>query len=324
MLKKIFGPLIYLFTDKKKLIVLVLFLTMVFGILIFPYDDMSDMITALFAKNSHDQVFVQFDDLGIGFLPPSLKMSNVTLDTPVLPTLKAKKLYLAPNIAGLLAFSPGFSASIEDVLKGDIHFDLRAGKKVSDAVKLQNITLKLKSLDLKSLTGYLQAQVDLEGAIGATIDAAIDPTLVEQPDGEVTLDIDKFRLPTSTVPTMLGPVSLPNTEISHISLKGQLKGGNLDITDGVIGQQGDTINGKIKGRIGLRLIHVGNQVAPEFGAYEFKIDLNFDRAAEKNFGLFLNLFDKYRTVTGAGSRYAFRLSAQNFNVPPNPTALGSW
>ncbi len=303
---------------------LMVLMTFVFALLVFPYDDLSDMITELVAKNSQNQVFVQFDDLGIGFLPPSLKMSNVSLDTPVLPTIKAKKLYLAPNIAGLLAFSPGFSATIEDVLKGEVDIDLRAGKKVNDNIRLQNASVKLKDLDLKSLTTFAQAQLDLEGSVAATLSAQVDPTLTEQPDGSLTLDISKFRLPPSTIPTPMGPVSLSNLEISHISLKGDLKNGNFDISEGTIGQQGDAINGRIKGRIGIRLRMVGNQVVPDLGAYELKIDLSFDRLTEKNFGIFLSLVDKFRTVTGSGTRYAFRLSTPNINIPPNPTALGSW
>src|SRR6185312_1616968 len=124
------------------------------AILVFPYDDLSDMITELIAQNSQNQVFVQFDDLGIGFFPPSLKMSNVSLDTPILPTVKAKKLFLAPNIAGLLAFSPGFSASIEDVLKGDIQIDYRSGKKLPNDAREQNVKVSVDKIDLKSLTAF--------------------------------------------------------------------------------------------------------------------------------------------------------------------------
>lgn len=324
MFRKIFSPFIYLISEKKRLMLFTIFMAPVFAVLIFPYDDLSDMITSLITKNSNGQVYVQFDDLGMGFLPPSLKMSNVSVDTLMAPTIKAKKIYLAPSIAGLLKFSPGFSANIEDFLKGSVDIDLQGGKKVSDAVKLQNVSIKLKSLSLKSLLNYGQVQVDAEGSLAAAFVAAVDPALIEQPDGEVSIDIDKFKLPASTLPTMLGPVSLPNTEISHISAKGTLKSGNLEITEATIGQAGDTFNGRVKGKIAMRLVRMGSQIVPELGAYEVKIDLNFDRVSEKGYSLFLSLFDKYRTVTGSGSRYAFRLSAQNMNMPPNPSALGSW
>jgi type II secretion system protein N len=324
VVENIFGPILYVLREKKKMIFLILILIPIFAIAIFPYDDLSDMITELIAQNSQNQVFIQFDDLGIGILPPSLKMSNVAVDTAVLPTVKAKKLFLAPNIAGLLAFSPGFSAAIEDVLKGDLQIDYRAGKKLPNEAREQNVKINVDRIDLKSLTTFAQAPVDLEGHLSATLDGVADPLFTDQPDGQLTITVDKFRLPPSTVPTMLGPVSLPNTEISKLTLVGELHGGNFDITESKIGDQTDGINGRLKGRLAVRLTRVGNQVVPEFGAYEIKIDLNFDRLAEKNYGLFLNLFDKFRTVTGTGSRYAFRLVGQNFMVPPNPSALGSW
>lgn len=324
MLQKILAPFSYLFREQKKLMALMLLMTFVFAILIFPYEDLSDVISELVAKASQNQVFVQFDDLGLGVLPPSLKMTNVALDTPVLPTIKAKRLYLSPNLAGLLAFSPGFSAEIDDVLKGQVDIDLRAGKKINDNIRLQTAVIRLKEIDLKALTSFLQAPVDLEGRLGADLAGNVDPTFTEQPDGSITVTISNFHLPPSTIPTPMGPYTPPNIEISNVVLKGTIKAGNFEISEGTFGQTGEPINGRIKGRIAVRLRMMGPQLVPDFGAYELKVDLSFDRTTESNFKLFLSFLDKFRTVTGSGSRYAFRLAGPNFYMPPNPSALGTW
>lgn len=325
VLEKIISPIRYLFGKQKKSMLVVLIAAIVFSVIYFPYDDLSDLITEMIAKNSQNQVFVQFDELGVSFFPPSIKMKNVAVEAQILPnTLKAKALYLAPSIAGFLAFSPGFSASIQDVMKGDISLTYRAGKKIKESVQLQKIDLGLAKIDLKSLSNFISLPVDLDGAVYMQLDAQIDPNFIEQPDGEIVIKIEKFHLPASTVPTMMGPTSLPNMELSNISLKGQIKGSEFLIEDGAIGGSGETLNGRFKGKLGLRFVRQGQQIVPEWSNYEIKIDLSLDRVAEKNFGVFLSFFDKYKTLTGTGSRYALKLSSPNFQVAPTSSPLGTF
>jgi hypothetical protein len=110
---------------------------------------------------------------------------------------------------------------------------------------------------------------------------------------------------------------MPDVLLKSVTLKGTLRGGEFNIDEGTIGQAGDTLAGKLKGRIGLRLQRQGNRIAPEFGAYALKVDLTLDRSAEKNFGIFLGFLDKFKTLTGSGARYALELTGQNFYGPPN-------
>jgi type II secretion system protein N len=322
--EELLSPILYVVRNHKKTMLTSLVAAIIFSFIFFPYDDLSDLISELIAKNSQNQVFVQFDQLGIGFFPPALKMSKVSVDSPFVPTIKAKTLRLAPSIAGFLAFSPGFNASIEDFLKGDIEISYRAGKKVNDNLRLQKVSIDLAKVDLKKLSQFSSLPVDLEGQLSGEFNAQIDPGFTEQPDGEVEITIKQFRLPAATVPTPMGPMPLPETRLTNIKLRGQLKNGQLNIEEGLIGAPGDTLAGKFKGNIGLRLNRMGNQVVPSFSNYEFKIDINLDRSAEKNFGLFLSFYDRYKTVTGTGSRYAFRLTAPNTQVPPEANPLGSF
>ncbi len=325
LVENIISPIRYLFKQQKKAILLALFATVMFVIVFFPYDDLSDLITELIAEKSQNQVFVQFDELGVGFLPPSIKMSNVEVDAQVLPaTLKAGTMRLAPSIAGFLAFSPGFSATIEDVMKGDLSLSYRAGKKVNENVQLQKIDLGLEKIDLKSLANFMSLPVNLGGVISAQFEAQIDPNFVEQPDGEVQIRINKFHLAEGTVPTAMGPILLPTMDLSNVSLRGQMRGAELMIDDGTIGGTGEVLNGRFKGKVGLRLIKQGTQVVPVWGAYEIKIDLSLDRTAEKSFGAFLSLYDRYKSLTGTGSRYALLLKAPNSQAIPTASSYSSF
>jgi hypothetical protein len=115
----------------------------------------------------------------------------------------------------------------------------------------------------------------------------------------------------------MGPMSMPDVKLSKVKLKGTLKGGEFNIEEGLIGKTGDTLAGRMKGQLGLRFVRMGNQLVPQIGAYKIKVDLNLDRSAEKNFGIFLSFFDKYKTLTGSGARYAMELSGPNFQSPPS-------
>lgn len=323
--EKIISPVRFVFKYHKKTILLIFVSALVFAVVLFPYDDLSDLITEMIAKNSQNQVFVQFDKMGVGFLPPSIRMENVEVDAQVLPTtLKAGALRLAPSIAGFLAFSPGFTAAVDDVMKGDASLTYRAGKKVNDSVQLQKVNLDLNKIDLKQLAQFMSLPFDIEGVVNATLSTQIDPNFIEQPDGELELKIDKFNFPSATIPTMMGPTTLPTVKLSRIAIKGQVRGAELFIEESTIGGPGEALNGKIKGRFGMRLIRQGQSVVPMWTNYEIKIDLILDKSAEKDFGLFLSFFDKYKTLTGTGSRYAMKLSAPNFQSPPTPAPLGTF
>lgn len=324
MISKILNIILYPIRHQKKSIMIISISSTIFTLLFFPYNDLSDYITQMIAKKSQNQVFVQFDELGIGFFPPSLKMSNVALDTPFFSTLKAGALYLAPSIAGLLAFNPGFTASIDEVMKGKINVSYRGGSKVDNKIPMQKIDLNLSRMDLKELSKFADLPVRLEGQVFTDLNALVDLTFIEQPNGELNIQIKKFHLPASTIPTMLGPASLPSTELSIIVLKCHLKNSDLVIDEGQFGAPGEPLNGRFKGRVGLRLNNMDNRLVAEWGDYQFKIDMQLDHTAEKNFGLYLSFYDRYKTLTGSGSRFALTLSGSNFQSPPTAAPLGTY
>lgn len=322
--EKILNPILHVIRHQKKAIAVALISAVVFAILFFPYEDLSDLISEQIAKATQNQVFVQFEDLGIGFFPPSIKMTKVEVDTPVLPTLKAGALRIAPSIAGLLAFSPGFSASIDDVMSGKIHLSYRGGKKVNESTQMQKVSLSLSSLELKKMSSYAGLPCMMEGPFSADADTQIDPQFVEQPEGEYSLSTGKFHLNPCVLTIQRLPFPLPMLDISSMKIKGEIKAGRLTITEGQIGKTGDTIYGRFKGTMGLRLSMQGRQILPQISNYEFKIDLNIDRSAEKSLGTYLSFYDSYKSLTGTGSRYALTLSAPNTFVPPNASPLGSF
>ena len=151
--------------------------------------------------------------------------------------------------------------------------------------------------------------------------AQIDPAFTEQPEADITLKIDKFELPASNLQTPMGAVTLPELKLGQISLKGRLSGGRLNITDGIIGREGDEIFGHIKGNLGITITNNNGTLSPLFGGYNLDIDLKVKRSFQDKAALFLSFVDAYKNPLPDGGQYRIKISAVNFMMPPSIGAL---
>ena len=66
-----FSPKI--FTNKFKFVVL-LFSTVVFAFILFPFDDLSDLVSTQVSKATSGRVYVQFDHMNLSLLPLGLRL----------------------------------------------------------------------------------------------------------------------------------------------------------------------------------------------------------------------------------------------------------
>lgn len=316
---RLITPLIFLLKTQKKMILLAMVAALISLFMFFPYQDLSDLITQKISQNS--SYFVQFNDLSLSIvpLPIALKMSEVNIQGPGINSLSAGQLSLSPNILGLLTFSPGAKVKIDDVLGGEIGLTYKAGKVLNENTRLQNINIELDQISLKDLLKLGQMQLAIEGSIDSDIQATIDPAMTEQPEAQLAARISKFRVPSTGVMSPMGLINIPDTALSSIDLKGQLKNGDLEIFESTIGKTGDGLYGRIKGKLGIRWVMMGNTPQPQLGAYDIDIDLNLDKKMEEGYSFVLILYDRFKTKTGTGSRYSFHLSAPNTQVMATPS-----
>lgn len=310
--------------ERKKQILFAFFAFLFFLVFLFPFEDLSDYITEQIAKNTQNQVFVSFRDLGISLLPVGLSFKDVTVDTPFVPTLKAGELKLAPSIASFLAFKPGFVANASGLFDGSAQLTYKTGKSEGDAPPMQVIYLEFTKANLAELSKFADSPVPLQGKANVNVSGEVDPTFNSQPSSEFSVRLDPLNIPASTVPTVLGPLNIPSISFAKVNVQGRLVGGELIIEESEIGQPGDAVQGRIKGKFNVTMVRAGQKVMPRFGAYELKLDLNVNREAEKDLGIFLALYDKFKTVTGSGSRYAFQLNGVNLQTPPNAASYSSF
>lgn len=321
MAQWLFKPLRWLFQNKGKFLLMILS-TMVFIFVLFPFGDLSDLVSTQVAKLTQNQVYLQFDKMHMNLLPtPNMGLETVHVETQGLPAIRADELLLSPSLQMLITRKPAGSVSARGFLRGDLEMSLKPGTKSDNGVERQQITVNAKHLNLSELRDLLQLPVALRGQLDVTSSALADLSWQEQPDMDLNLQVDHFELPTANVQTMMGPLTLPDLKLTSVEIKGRLSAGKLIIENGVIGKTGDEVYGSIKGNLGVILQRQGSGVAPQTGAYSFDVDLTVQKSFQDRAHLFLSFVDNYKTETPNGAHYKFKVSAGGPLTPPNVSAL---
>jgi type II secretion system protein N len=315
------------FRNHKMKIVFAVFAFVFFLVVLFPYDDLSDLVTEKVAQATQNQVFLRFERLGLAAFPPSLALDQVEVDTPFLPTLKAASMTLAPSIARLLAFSPGASFSARDLFKGNLYGSV--GTKTQKDIQKIDFSVDYEKFDLKTTGDFFDSSWPIQGQATIGVKGLVEMEFTEQPEAELEITIDKMILPNtlpSTIP-FVGGTQIPQIQFSKVRLQGRLINREFIIDSGSFGEEKDVFRGLIKGKLQLTFVRMGQQIQPQFGPYDLRVDLQMDRGFEadlqRRLTIVYDMIGRYKTATGKGARYMMRVSGTNFYNPPNVTAISS-
>ncbi len=295
-------------------VVVALLSFLVCGFLLFPIDDLGDLVSVQVANNTNKQVYLQFDHLNLSLLDFGVSFGNISVETPLTPPLSAEELTLSPSLMSLIRQKPGGSVSAKGFMNGNINISLTPSGKTEAGTEKHAITISAQSLSLEKLRDVLQLPLAMKGKLNIQSNATADFTLKEQPDVELEVKIDQLELPPSNVQTNFGPLTLPELKLSQVLLKGRLSAGKFLITEGTLGKDSDELFGSIKGDMDLALRNE-NGFAPVLGAYNFTIDLNAQKSFQDKASLFLGFLDTYKSVNGDRARYQFKMSGTNFQNP---------
>ncbi len=303
--------------ENKGRIAVMLMSAIVFLLVLFPFDDLSDLISSQVSKVTNNSVYLQFDRLKMSLFPqPGMKLDNVYIEAARVPAITTSELVITPSISGLIQQKPFGHISAKGFLKGDVDLQVSKGSRSDNGVERQKVELKVKKMSLHDLRELANLPVLLKGQLSLETTALADLSFQEQPEVELTLNINQFELPPSNVNTPMGPLTLPDLKISSVELKGRLAAGRFIIETGTIGKSSDELSGTIKGNIGLTINNNGGRLAPQVGAYNFDIDLRTKRTFQDRAALFLTFIDGFKTPLADGSQYKFKVSATNPMMPP--------
>lgn len=303
--------------SKGKLFVMVLS-SLLFIFILFPFDDLSDLISSQVSKLTNNSLYVQFDRLKMSLFPtPGVRMDQVYIESIRMPSLSAEQLVITPSISGLIQQKPYGQISAKGFLKGDVELQMGKGTRTENGIERQKIEISAKKVALNDLRALGNLPIMLKGQVSIESTALADLTFQEQPDVDLNLTISSFELPPSNVNTPMGPLTLPDLKLSTVELKGRLAAGRFIIETGTIGKPGDELYGTIKGNIGITIINQGGRFGQQIGAYNFEIDLKAKKSFQDRAALFLSFIDGYKTPTAEGAQFKFKVSATNPMMPPS-------
>jgi len=338
MIGKFFGIFRGLFRYHKFKILFFIFSTLLCLVVLFPYPDLSDLASSKVAQATRNQVNLQFDDLGFGFLPQlGLKMTDVSLDLSLgqtqLPNLKVDSFGVAPSIFRILLgglsgkVSPQKAAAFvkkvqaEGLFKGDLTTYLSGSQKLGAIDNALGVNIDVEKIDLGSLTNYLKqagkSPVIVKGGADLKADMTVDVAMKEQPKGDFNLSMNKFNLPANSYNLGGFTVPLPGVFFKQVNMIGQLEDRDLKISKGQLGSSKDPINGTIQGKMTLGFVR--GQAQP--GPYDFVVDLELKKEFLDELGTFAPIIidfigKKYESKTNSGSRLKFRVKGTRFGPPP--------
>lgn len=336
-MKYFWGALGYIFRNKM-FVAVALGSTLFFFILFFPFSDLSNAVTSAVASATGNQVYLQAESINLHLLPqPAVSATNLSLETN-LPRLEAQWAKVTPSIFSILFSLPtviqaargnpeasralpskiGLSVDAEGILGGELSVKLRSGSKSEQGRERSRVSLTLESVGLKDVQEWAGLDVPMTGKADVESDVAYVPSFEEQPEGDYQIEIDKFVLPASNVPTPMGPLAVPTITLAKVVLRGRLVGGNLIIEEGQFGQSNDPLYGRIKGQMAMTLQPMGPNIVPNFGAYNFTVEINANALILRDLSIAFILLDSAKeSAPGGGAKYLFRATGQGLGPPPS-------
>lgn len=306
----------FLFAQKYK-ILLFLFLSFVFLFTLFPFSDLNDYISSQISELTNKTVFVQFEEMHLNPFTTSIHLEKVFIETQQIENLIIEKLSAAPSIIDLIKREPGGHLTAEGIFKGNIDVVIKSLGKTEAGAQKSNINLTVDKISLRELKNSMNLPIPLAGHLNLKSDLTADLGFVEQPEGNVTLEIEKFEMPSSSVnlPDM-GSINLPELNLKKVSLKGRLNNGKFLIESGKLGEASDDFTGTVKGEIGLTLQNMGGHIIPQVGTYKLDLDLIAKPSFKDRAQFFLNFIDGYKTEESNQTRYKFTLESFAPGAPP--------
>jgi type II secretion system protein N len=305
----------WIFSNIKK-ILLVLLLTVVFVVVLFPLGDLNDLISTQVSNMTQKQVYFQFDNMHLNPLTASLSLDNAVVDSPALSNLTIDSVSVSPALSNLYR-KPGGTFEANGILKGDVRVE------VSPSGDKSRIEITATNLSLKELRESASLPLAMSGNLNLSSQALADLTFAEQPEMDLNLLINNFEMPSGNVNLQqMGSIGLPMIQFDKVELKGKLAGGKFQIENGRLGSAKNEFYGDVKGEMSLTFRMENNRLIPIFGPYSLSLDLKATPDFQQRATLFLGFLDGYKVPGSSPANYKVTISAQNLmgeglNIAPN-------
>lgn len=321
MMNSIIYAFRFLFKHKWK-IALTLWFSLFFFFILFPMNDLNDLITTEISKLTQKNIFLQFNKMSLNPLGPKITLEQVLVESGNIPTISVEELSLSPSFSALISKQPEGTLIAQGFLKGDVYVQIKSGAKSDSGLPRAKLDIQAKNINLKNLRELASLPISIQGKLNLTSSALADLTFTEQPEADLNLTIAKFEMPSASIVLAdLGRVNLPELKLGQIELKGKLTGGKFLIESGKLGTPTDELYGDIKGDLSLTFLNRSGQITPIVGGYNIDLTLTATSAFKERAKFFLGFLDGYKTEIPTGTRYKFKVHAVAAGMPPQFTPL---
>lgn len=306
----------WIWANKAKL-GLSLLSALLFILFLFPFNDLSDLISRQVSLATRNSVFVQFGTLDLSFFPQlGAQAEQVYVESVFFPGISIDEMTVTPSLSAAFSQKPFGHVNAKGVFKGDLDARLGSGGTSERGHELQRLDITAKKLSLQDLRALGNLPMMLKGRLDLQTAGTVDLNLAEQPDLDLNFKIDQLEMPPSTVALgMMGDLQLPEIRISAVEFKGKLSNGRLTIENMKIGSRpADDLLGSLKGSLNMNF---RGGPTPEFGSYTFDVDIQPSAAFRERAKFFLEFISGYRQ----GDRYRIKISGSQFGAPPSMTPL---
>ncbi|MBX2989273.1 MAG: type II secretion system protein GspN [Bdellovibrionaceae bacterium] len=292
----------------------------IFAVLIFPFNDLSDLLSSQISAATRNSVYVQFERLSLSFFPQlGAQAEQVHIESLFFPGIKVEEVTVTPSLGAALSQKPYGHVTAKGLFRGDVDARMGSGGQSERGTELQKLEITAQRLSLQDLRQLANLPALIKGRLDLETAGLIDMTLAEQPDLALNIKIQQFEMPSTNLALgHMGELTLPEIKLSSLELKGRLSAGRLLIENiRVGGQPADDLQGTIKGTLGLNLRNAGGTPVPEFGAYSFDVDLQ----PSANFRERAKFFLEFLTAYQQNGRIRMKLSGTHFGPAPSMAPL---
>lgn len=303
---------------------------LIFLVLIFPLEDLSELITHQVSKNTNNQVYVQFDSMQMNvFNGVGLNIDQLMVETMWTPPLKARSLSVRPHIFSLLMKQPAGEIEADGIFLGKMKVTLGKGTKSESGLARHKLQITADSLSLAELSQTFALPLSMKGKLNVESQAQFDLALQEQPEMDVVIQANRLELPTFNIPTNLGDINIPDLKFQQVQIKGRLSNGNFIFEDTKLGSPQDDLSASIKGSIGLQVKNSPAGLSPQPGSYSLDIELLLKKSLEARAASFVTTLDtalsaflqNYKSSSDQGTVMKFKVSGSSFQDMPSFSQL---
>lgn len=270
-------------------LVLILIAALVFGVMIFPYGDLSGLLSKTALENGN--VWIQSRDLRLSLFPtPGVEATGVTIEPTgagPIKILELERLTVRPLLSALLAFKQGLSVSGTGLWDGSFAASATMNSAAKEAPPNSIGQLAITGFEVKDVSvdrlaqEFIKLGVKLNAKLG--IDTAslvmdlvqVGPQVVPQnPLGDINVTLDNLGPFSNASLGAFGDLAFPPVKISKAVLNLKADKTRLQIRNGTIGSGKDPIQGRVLGDVALQFTPAGANL----GSFVYCLELTFAEA----------------------------------------------